>query len=217
MFEALRSLARRYPVTVSRQLQAGYAAGWQALVETHREQAVSFVQSMSGLLSIEEALDRYFFEVPVARQMQDAVRAGAVVQLMVDGPPAEQESREAANMWRLLESARQLARQRDQTRERATLAAARAAEALAATHLRNALTIEEVTGHIDGPEEAVLQYIRTLDLPSVTAQLVYQQALARLAERELAAERVQSIAAEPVAQVPARRPLMLVKFLGAGA
>ena len=217
MFEALRSLARRYPVTVSRQLQAGYAAAWQALMETHREQAVSFVQSMSGLLSTEEALDRYFFEVPVSRPMQDAVRAGAVVQLMADGPPAEQEAREAANMWRLLESARQLARQRDQTRERATLAAARAAEALAATHLRNALTIEEVTGHIDGPEESVLQYIRTLDLPSVTAQLVYQQALARLAERELAAERVQSIAAEPVGQVPAKRPLMLVKFLGAGA
>jgi hypothetical protein len=217
MFEALRSLARKYPVAVSRQLQAGYAAAWQSLVETHQEQAVAFVQSMAGLMSAEEALDRYFFEVPVARAMQDAVRAGAVVRLMADGLPAEQEAREAANMWRLIESARQLARQRDQTRERATLAAARAAEALAATHLRNALTIEEVTGHIDGPEEVVLQYIRTLDLPSVTAQLVYQQALARLAERELAAERVHTIAAEPVGQVPAKRPLMLVKFLGAGA
>ena len=216
MFDALRSLTRRYPVPVSRQLQAGYAAAWQLLAETHREQAVAFVQAMSGLLSIEEALDRYFFEVPVPRPMQDVVRAGALVRLMVDAAP-EQDGREAANMWRLIESARQLARQRDQTRERATLAAARASEALAATHLRNALTIEDVTGHIDGPEESVLQYIRTLDLPSVTAQLVYQQALARLAERELAAERVHSIASEPIGEVPAKRPLMLVKFLGAGA
>ena len=68
---------------------------------------------------------------------------------------------------------------------------------------------------VEGAEEAVLQYIRTFDLPSAVAQGLYQQALARLAERELAAERVQAIAAEPTAV--RERPLMLVKFLGAGA
>jgi hypothetical protein len=61
-----------------------------------------------------------------------------------------------------------------------------------------------------------MQYIRTLDLPSAIAQGLYQQALARLADRELAAERVQVIAAEPAPAVR-ERPLMLVKFLGAGA
>lgn len=212
MFEALRSVARRHP-TLSRQLQAAYAAAWEALVETHREQAVAFVQAMGGLLSVDDALDRYFFEVPVPRAMQSAVRAGALVRLGKEAP--EVESREVQGLWGLLAVPRQLARLKDQVRERATLAAARAAEAVAATHLRNALTIEDIVGHVEGAEEAVMQYIRTLDLPSAIAQGVYQQALARLAERELAAERVHAIAAEPVKE--RERPLMLVKFLGAGA
>jgi hypothetical protein len=215
MFEALRSVARRHP-NLSRQLQAAYAAAWEALVETHREQAVEFVQAMAGLLPADDALDRYFFEVPVPRAMQDPVRAGVLVKLGAEA--AEVESREAPGLWQLLAAPRQLARIKDQVRERATLAAARAAEAVAATHLRNALAIEDVIGHIEGAEEAVVQYIRTLDLPGTIAQAVHQQALARLADRELAAERVQAIAAEPVESAARReRPLMLVKFLGAGA
>ncbi len=213
MFEALRSVARRHP-TLSRQLQAAYAAAWESLVETHREQAVNFVQAMSGLLSADDALDRYFFEVPVPRAMQDPVRAGALIRLGGEAP--DPEHREAPGLWDLLASPRQLARHKDQVRERATLAAARAAEAVAAAHLRNALGIEDIVGHVEGAEESVMQYIRTLDLPSAIAQGLYQQALARLADRELAAERVQVITAEPV-PVVRERPLMLVKFLGAGA
>jgi len=213
MFEALRSVARRHP-TLSRQLQAAYAAAWELLVETHREQAVNFVQAMSGLLSADDALDRYFFEVPVPRAMQDPVRAGVLIRLAGEAP--DLESREVPGLWDLLASPRQLARHKEQVRERATLAAARAAEAVAAAHLRNALSIEDIVGHVEGAEESVLQYIRTLDLPSAVAQGLYQQALARLADRELAAERVHAIAAEPVTTVR-ERPLMLVKFLGAGA
>ena len=213
MFEALRSVARRHP-NLSRQLQAAYAAAWELLVETHREQAVNFVQAMSGLLSADDALDRYFFEVPVPRAMQDPVRAGVLIRLAGEAP--DLESREVPGLWDLLASPRQLARHKEQIRERATLAAARAAEAVAAAHLRNALGIEDIVGHVEGAEESVLQYIRTLDLPSAVAQGLYQQALARLADRELAAERVHAIAAEPVTAVR-ERPLMLVKFLGAGA
>jgi hypothetical protein len=213
MFEALRSIARRHP-NLSRQLQAAYAAAWESLVETHREQAVNFVQAMSSLLSADDALDRYFFEVPVPRAMQDPVRAGVLIRL--GGEASDLEAREAPGLWDLLASPRQLARRKDLVRERATLAAARAAEAVAAAHLRNALGIEDIVGHVEGAEESVLQYIRTLDLPSAVAQGLHQQALARLADRELAAERVHAIAAEPVTTVR-ERPLMLVKFLGAGA
>ncbi len=213
MFEALRSVARRHP-NLSRQLQAAYAAAWESLVETHREQAVNFVQAMRGLLSADDALDRYFFEVPVPRAMQDPVRAGVLIRLGGEAP--DLESREVPGLWDLLASPRQLARHKEQVRERATLAAARAAEAIAAAHLRNALGIEDIVGHVEGAEESVLQYIRTLGLPSAVAQGLYQQALARLADRELAAERVQAMAAEPVTAVR-ERPLMLVKFLGAGA
>ena len=212
MFEALRSLARRHP-TLSRQLQAAYAAAWEALVETHREQALGFVQAMGSVLSADDALDRYFHEVPVPRAMQEPVRAGVLVRL--GNESSEGENQEIQGLWQLLAVPRQLARQKELVRERATLAAARAAEAVAATHLRNALAIEEVIGHVEGAEEAVVQYIRTLDLPGAIAQVVHQQALARLADRELAAERVHAIAAEPVAV--RERPLMLVKFLGAGA
>lgn len=212
MFEALRSVARRYP-NLSRQIQAAYAAAWESLVETHREQSVAFVHAMGGVIPADEALDRYFYEVPVSRSMQDAVRAGALAKLGTEA--AETDNQDVPNLWQLLAAPRQLARHKELTRERATLAAARAAEAVAATHLRNALAVEELVGHIEGAEVAVLQYIRTLDLPSAVAQVVHQQALARLAERELAAERVHVIAAEPVEE--RARPLMLVKFLGAGA
>ncbi|HJS46780.1 MAG TPA: hypothetical protein VJ773_02210 [Gemmatimonadales bacterium] len=212
MFEALRSIARRHP-TLSRQLQAAYAAAWEALVETHREQALGFIQAMGSVLPADEALDRYFHEVPVPRAMQEPVRAGVLVRLANDS--SEVENQEIQGLWQLLAVPRQLARIKEQVRERATLAAARAAEAVAATHLRNALAIEDVIGHVEGAEEAVVQYIRTLDLPGTIAQVVHQQALARLADRELAAERVHAIAAEPV--TVRERPLMLVKFLGAGA
>lgn len=215
MFEALRSIARRHP-TLSRQLQAAYAAAWEALVETHREQALGFVQAMGSLLSADDALERYFHEVPVPRAMQEPVRAGVLIRLGNDSSEMEnQENQEIQGLWQLLAVPRQLARIKEQVRERATLAAARAAEAVAATHLRNALAIEDVIGHVEGAEEAVVQYIRTLDLPGAIAQVVHQQALARLADRELAAERVHAISAEPV--TVRERPLMLVKFLGAGA
>ena len=71
-----------------------------------------------------------------------------------------------------------------EARRRSVLATARALEGLAATHKQNALDLAATrTG---SSEEGVRHYIRTMDLPAHQAQMVYQQALAAMAEHELA-------------------------------
>ena len=67
-----------------------------------------------------------------------------------------------------------------------TLATARALEGIAATHKQNALDLVAIRG--GSSEEGVRHYIRTMDLPAHQAQMVYQQALAAMAEEELAEE-----------------------------
>ena len=88
-------------------------------------------------------------------------------------------------------------------------------QALAAVHVANALALEEVMGHVEGPEHAVVQYIRLFDLPTSVAQVVYQQALARLAERELAVESTRAPVPAPEAAAEPSAPWL--RLIGAGA
>ena len=64
-----------------RQVQVAYARAWEALVETHRAEAASFVEALAPLVSVDEALDAYFREVPVPLGMRDAVRTGTFLRL----------------------------------------------------------------------------------------------------------------------------------------
>jgi len=212
MFNALRSLVRRHPAPAGRQLATACAAAWEALLTAHRQQAGQFARVLGSHLSPEDALDRYFLELPVPRPMQDAVRAGVLAAMAGSEPmPAA----EGGSAWDLLASPKRLVQQREKLRERSALAAARAAEALAAVHEANALAIEEIIGHVDGAEDAVVQYIRLFDLPTSVAQVVYQQALARLAERELAVESTR--APEAAVVEPEERVAPWLKLIGAGA
>jgi hypothetical protein len=177
--------------SADRQVQVAYARAWEALVETHRAQAAAFAEALAPLVSVDEALDAYFREVPVPLGMRDAVRSGAFLRLdfsALDAPAAPDTPRGWAllNPGTFLGLTRRMASATQEARRRMTLAAARALEEIAAAHKRNAM---ELAGVLPGSsEEGIRHYIRTMDLPAHQAQMAYQQALAGLAEEELAQE-----------------------------
>jgi hypothetical protein len=175
--------------TTDRRVQVAYARAWEALVETHRAEAANFVEALAPLVSADEALDAYFREVPVPLGMRDAVRTGAFLRLdfsTLDSPVTEG----TPGGWALLNPGtflgitRRMAVATQEARRRMTLAAARALEGIAATHKQNALDL--LATRTGSSEEGIRHYIRTMDLPAHQAQMVYQQALAAMAEGELA-------------------------------
>ncbi len=197
---------------VDRQVQVAYARAWEALVETHRAEAANFVEALAPLVSVDEALDAYFREVPVPLGMRDAVRTGTFLRLdfsTLDAPlPAG-----TPTGWALLNPStifgvtRRMASATQEARRRMTLAAARALEGLAATHKSNALMLAGTRS--GSSEEGIRHYIRTMDLPAHQAQMVYQQALAHMAEVELDApvERPAAVVSSPT---PSRIPFLKV-------
>ncbi len=199
-------------MAADRRVQVAYARAWEAVVETHRMEAASFVEALAPLVSVDEALDAYFREVPVPLGMRDAVRTGAFLKLdfsTLDSPaPAGTPGGWALlNPGTFLGVTRRMATATQEARRRMTLATARALEGIAATHKQNALDLAAVRG--GSSEDGVRHYIRTMDLPSHQAQMVYQQALAAMAEGELAAPPEETAA--PEAQpTPTRIPFLKV-------
>ena len=195
-----------------RSVQVAYARAWEALVETHRTEAAAFVEALAPLVSVDEALDAYFREVPVPLGMRDAVRTGTFLRLdfaTLDAPRAEG----TPQGWALLHPGtlfgvtRRMAAATQEARRRAVLATARALEGLAATHRQNA--VEIASRRAGSPDEGVRHYIRTMDLPAHQAQMVYQQALASMAEGELAELPAPDVAVDP-APAPAKVPFLKV-------
>jgi len=175
--------------TADRRVQVAYARAWEALVETHRAEAAIFVEALAPLVTVDEALDAYFREVPVPLGMRDAVRTGAFLRLdfsTLDVPA----SGATPTGWALLNPGtffgltRRMALATQEARRRSVLATARALESIAATHKQNAIDLAAIRG--GSSEEGVRHYIKTMDLPAHQAQMVYQQALAAMAEQELA-------------------------------
>ncbi len=197
-----------------RRMQVAYARAWEALLETHRAEAASFVEALAPLVTVDEALDAYFREVPVPLGMRDAVRTGAFLRLdfaALDAPAGEQTPRGWAllNPGTLIGVTRRVASATQEARRRSVLATARALEGIAGTHKQNAIDIAATRP--GSSEEGVRHYIRTMDLPTQAAQMVYQQALAAMAVDELS-ERPESLEAPaPVSEpTPTKIPFLKV-------
>ena len=60
-------------MAADRRVQVAYARAWEAVVETHRMEAASFVEALAPLVSVDEALAAYFREAPVPLALRDAV------------------------------------------------------------------------------------------------------------------------------------------------
>ena len=180
--------ARRLSSETRLRLQVLWAKAFDALAETHRRQAAAFVQRLHGRLSVEQALDRYVREVGVPAPMEETVRARALIAvapLAVTEPEPEQR---AGPGWTLLRPDQLIAslRRRAQCVEETTLdcriAASQSDEAVAATHVSMALEAAKLLANEVPPDEAIMLYVRTFDLPGVEAQIVFRRALAGWAE-----------------------------------
>lgn len=197
-----------------RRVQVAYARAWEALVETHRAEAAIFVEALAPLVTVDEALDAYFREVPVPLGMRDAVRTGAFLRLdfsTLDAPA----SGGTPTGWALLNPGtffgltRRMALATQEARRRSVLATARALESLAATHKQNAIDLAAVRS--GSSEDGVRHYIKTMDLPAHQAQMVYQQALAAMAEQELADAPEPALAPAAAASAPAPTRIPFLK------
>jgi hypothetical protein len=82
-------------------------------------------------------------------------------------------------------------------------------EAVAATHVRMALETAEVLADEATPDQAIMLYIRTMDLSSIDAQVVFRTAMSQWAELHALPGEVQAHARPLAPSVPGRTALEL--------
>lgn len=201
---------RRFPDPVRIELQVAYARAWEALTATHEAQAVAFVRHLRGRLGSDEALHRYFREVAVPMQMQETVRARALLALTPDersqqpSDPAEPAGGRAP--YRVIEALRRRAQYVEETNLACRLAASVADEAVSLNHVAMALEVADVLRNVLPVDDALMHYIRAFELGSVPAQLVFQRALARIAELQPVLDDIPVVEPAPRLSRPLPRP-----------
>jgi hypothetical protein len=192
---------RRFSATSRLRLQVLFARAWEALAETYQIQAAEFVRRLKSQLPLDEALDRYFREIGVPAAMSDTVRARALIAL---APMVEEELEAPLEVeeptWsplrpdRLIGALRRRARYVEETNLECRLAASIAEEALAATHVRMALEVADLLAEECTPDESIMHYIRSFNLPAIDAQIIFRRAMASWAERDpLGLDRVEPV------------------------
>jgi hypothetical protein len=184
----------RIPESVRRRLEVATAMAWEALVETHVNQATLFVQVLSERIPLEEALVRYLLELDLSEAMASAVRTRVLVAVEPDagrGETSEAPIDEDPEGWRRFRPdvvmrgvvARQ--RRNDETEQWVQLAVARAEEAVITTHVDNAITFAALLEDVLPLGRAVQQYLGAVVLSGGRAQAVFQRTMARLADVHL--------------------------------
>ena len=180
---------RRVPETVRVDFDVLIARAWHALAQTHEEAAVGFVRRLSPRIGTDAALQRYFREVAVPLHMREAVRTGALLALTPE--ERHRSGGDGGESWSLMRpdqivgAVRRRTRFVEETSLALRLAAAAADESVTATHVRMALDAAHVMSGILPVDESVMHYIRTVGLSNAAAQVVFQRAMARLADMEM--------------------------------
>jgi hypothetical protein len=180
-------VSRRFSASTRLRLQLVLARATEALAETYKTQAAEFVRRLKSRLPVDEALQRYFREVGVPAAIEETVRSRALISLagLIENAP-KHESR--ALGWtilrpdQLLDALRRRVQRIEETNLECRLAAAISDEAVAATHIRMALDTAEVLADEISPDEAIVYYVRTLNLPALDAQVVFRTAMSQWAE-----------------------------------
>jgi hypothetical protein len=94
----------------------------------------------------------------------------------------------------LIGAIRRRAQYVEETNLECRLAASIADEAVAATHVRMALEIAELLAEECTPNESIMHYVRSFNLPAIDAQIIFRRAMARWAERDpLGLDRVEPV------------------------
>jgi hypothetical protein len=191
---------RRYSPSTRLRLQVLFARAWEALADTYHVQAVEFVRRLRTQLPLDEALDRFFREVGVPAAMTDTVRARALIALapmIEDAADPEEAKNPGWNPLRpdhLIGAIRRRAQYVEETNLECRLAASIADEAVGATHVRMALDVAELLAGECTPDEAIMHYVRSFNLPALDTQIIFRRAMACWAERDpLGLDRVEPV------------------------
>jgi hypothetical protein len=208
---------RRIPEAMHLRVSVAQAAAWDALIDTYTRQAVQFVTEFASRVPALGGLQLFFQVTPVPAAMQEVVRARALTGLELDKLSEPVEPPVLAGWHRLrldlqLEHQRYRRRQLERTQELARLAGARAAEAVVATHVENALELGWLLREIMPVGSAADHYILQFGLAAGVAQMVSQRVAAKVAGDELTAPWV-----EPLPPMPVEEPLGEASTLGAPA
>ena len=179
--------SRRYSATTRLRLQLAFARALEALADTYQHQAAEFVRRLKSRLSVEEALQRFFHEVGVPAAIDETVRCRALISLagLIENTPRPERRSPSWTILRpdlLLEALQRRMQHVEATNLECRLAAAMSDEAVAATHVRSALETAQVLADEVTPDEAILHYVRTFNLPAVDGQVIFRKAMAQWAE-----------------------------------
>jgi hypothetical protein len=178
---------RRFSESTRLRLQLAFARALEALTDTYQLQAAEFVRRLRSRLNVDEALERYFREVGVPASIEETVRSRALISLtgLIENTPSPE--RQAAS-WGILRPDHMLGAIRrrvefvEATNLDCRLAASMSDEAVATTHVQSALHVAEVLADEVPPDDAIVHYVRSLDLPAVDAQVIFRKAMAQWAE-----------------------------------
>ena len=197
---------RRIPTCLHLTMRIAYANAWEALIGTHTGQAVQFLYEFAARVPALRALDLYFRVVAVPEAMQEVVRSRALTTLELESlPPLT--TIPALHGWQrlrldlVLEHRRYRRRYQEKTLQLARMVGARAAEAVIATHVENAIGFCSLLRGVLPVEQATDHYLREFSLPSSTAHMVWQRVQARVVGQELTAQYD-----DPLPRVPASAP-----------
>ena len=188
--------ARRFSNPLRLRLQVLFARAFEALADTYRVQATAFVLRLRGRMPVEEALDRYFREVGVPHAMEPTVRARALIALEGAAPALPEPDARATGGWaqlrpdQLLDALRRRAQSQEEISLDCRMAASVSDEAVSATHVTMALEAVALLADEATADEAIMQYVRYFNLPSVETQIIFRRALAAWAERHPVREAV---------------------------
>jgi hypothetical protein len=181
------TIGRRFSAATRLRVQLVFARALEALAETYQQQAAEFVRRLKSKLTVDEALQRYFREVNVPATIEETVRSRALISLagLIENPPRpETRASGSTILWpnQLIDALRRRVQYVEETNLDCRLAASMSDEAVAATHVRMALQTAEVLAEETTPDQAIMQYIRTFNLPSIDAQGVFRTAMSQWAE-----------------------------------
>lgn len=188
-----------------RKLDVAAAMAWEALVESHVEQAMQFVQLLAEHEALEASLPRYLQEMDMRETMATAVRTRVLTQFEEeeraggDELPSRVRARHrddddvpGDDAWSLLRQPKRVVRdvRRRQRRNEqidriVLLALARAEENVIETHVENAIGYVALLDGQMTMDRAVQTYLGAVGLAGGRAQTVFQRTMARLADVHL--------------------------------
>jgi hypothetical protein len=184
---------RRIPEALHLQVRIAYATAWEALIATHTSQAQQFLCEFASRVSVLDGMDLYFRVTAVPEGMQEVVRSRTLTSLELESlapltPMPILSGWQRLRLDLVLDHQRYRRRFQDKTIELARMVGARAAEAVVATHVENAIGLTRLLKGVMPVGQASDHYLREFSLPSSVAQMVSQRVQARIAGDELTAQ-----------------------------